>query len=454
MGRRKAKTPEQPRPRRVASPTTTTSKKKLQRIYRAAQLTETEKFQLALRWALLPPYPSGLNAGKKMGVAQLEKRSMVARGYISKHLNIFELLRAKPEDKPLERKERSNKGVPRVWTAEARAALHKQATEWANRFSYEDMELALREAGIEISDTTIFRHLREESWNTKARPRTVPLLTENHRDARLAFALGQLSNDFYSDVDLDEKWWYTLLLGQTLKLPPGATAPLQGCQHKSHIPKRMNLTALARPRFNEDGVCIFDGKIGMWRISEPKEAKRDSRYHKKGDVYEKDVTMNSERYVDLMIETVLPAISAAFRPLDPPVKVVTVQHDGAPPHVGKHAECLIDEFGATLDPPVKIRRQPAQSPDTNICDLAFFRALACLVSKRRRGLATRHAQFDLDQLSADVQQAFEDYDPETLDSMWAYKSEVMQKIVEAKGGNWYNQRRGRTADGKKRAMSH
>ena len=50
MGRRKAKTPEQPRPRRVASPTTTTSKKKLQRIYRAAQLTETEKFQLALRW--------------------------------------------------------------------------------------------------------------------------------------------------------------------------------------------------------------------------------------------------------------------------------------------------------------------------------------------------------------------------------------------------------------------
>ena len=84
-----------------------------------------------------------------------------------------------------------------------------------------------------------------------------------------------------------------------------------------------------------------------------------------------------------MIETVLPAIADAYRPLG--VKQVTVQHDGAPPHVGKHSEVLIDEFGAMLDPPIKIMRQPSQSPDTNICDLSFFRALGAQVSKLRDG---------------------------------------------------------------------
>ena len=87
-----------------------------------------------------------------------------------------------------------------------------------------------------------------------------------------------------------------------------------------------------------------------------------------------------------MIEHVLPAISDAYRPLG--ASEVVVQHDGAPPHVGKFAEGLIDEFGATLDPPVRIKRQPSQSPDTNICDLAFFRALVSSVAKRRRELGS------------------------------------------------------------------
>ena len=135
------------------------------------------------------------------------------------------------------------------------------------------------------------------------------------------------------------------------------------------------------------------------------------------------------------------------------VPLVVVQHDGAPPHVGKHAELLINEFGATLDPPIKTRRQPSQSPDTNICDLSFFRSLAASVAKRRHGAETRHVQFDLNQLSEDVSAAYEAYTTDTLDGMWAYKSEIMQKIIEADGGNWYNKRRGLDAHGRKRARS-
>ena len=51
--------------------------------------------------------------------------------------------------------------------------------------------------------------------------------------------------------------------------------------------------------------------------------------------------MNAERYVKLMTEKVLPAIAAKYRALG--VKKVIVQHDGAPPHVGKGAESEIDK---------------------------------------------------------------------------------------------------------------
>ena len=121
--------------------------------------------------------------------------------------------------------------------------------------------------------------------------------------------------------------------------------------------------------------------------------------------------------------------------------IARLQHDGAPPHIGKFAEVLIDEFGATLDPPVKILRQPAQSPDTNILDLSFFRALASSVSKRRRGNELRLVQFDLQRLADDVQAAYKAYSHDTIEKMWAYKTVIMQKIIDAKGGNLYDRRR-------------
>ena len=39
-------------------------------------------------------------------------------------------------------------------------------------------------------------------------------------------------------------------------------------QSKGHITKVMFLTAVARPIFNSAGVCVWDGKVGMWRVAE------------------------------------------------------------------------------------------------------------------------------------------------------------------------------------------
>lgn len=411
----------------------------MQRISRNSHLSETEKWQLLARYMQLPV---GSN-GKREGVAALEQKFMVAPGYIRKHLNIKKLLNAKATAAPAQRKERKDKGVPRVLTFEMKEAFSAQAAEWNWDFTFAEMEQALHEKGMSWSDTSIWRHCIAENWNTRARTRTVPLLRDGHRQARVAFCKEHKDQDWSAWVDLDEKWFYSVALHRTHKLPPGKAAPLTAVQHKSHIPKVMFLAAVARPRFETwpDGreVCTFNGKIGCWRVSKPHTAQRDSKYHQKGDIYEKDVTMNSDRYVEFMTEKVLPAISAAFEGTGVPF--VTVQHDGAGPHVGKDAEARIDEFGATLNPPIKIKRQPSQSPDTNLLDLSFFRALAASVAKRRRGSELRKVQFDLDRLAADVQAAYKAYDTETIERMWSYKSVIMHKIIEAEGGNYYDRRR-------------
>ena len=46
----------------------------------------------------------------------------------------------------------------------------------------------------------------------------------------------------------------------------------------------------------------------VWRVSEPKIALKRSIYHEKDDVYEKDVTLNGDRYAAMIVEKVMLAI--------------------------------------------------------------------------------------------------------------------------------------------------
>ena len=52
-----------------------------------------------------------------------------------------------------------------------------------------------------------------------------------------------------------------------------------------------------------------------------------------------------------------------------------MQQDGARPHTGKDTINILNKNGATLSPKIEVCTQPAQSPDMNVCDLAFFRTL-------------------------------------------------------------------------------
>lgn len=108
------------------------------------------------------------------------------------------------------------------------------------------------------------------------------------------------------------------------------------------------------------------------------------------------------------MEGVFPAIRKLYAGED----VVYVQQDGAPGHTGKKTPELLAEAGRKRkrgEPRIELVQQPAQSPDFNICDLAFFRALAVAVRKRRRSTMRGPKRFDIPTLVEDVETAFKEY---------------------------------------------
>lgn len=73
--------------------------------------------------------------------------------------------------------------------------------------------------------------------------------------------------------------------------------------------------------------------------------------------------------------------------------------------------------------------QPPESPDLNVLDLGFFRAIQ----------AIQYQSFpkDLDELIERVQDAYDFYEPEVLKYTWLQLQWVMVEILKVNGGNNY-----------------
>jgi hypothetical protein len=64
-------------------------------------------------------------------------------------------------------------------------------------------------------------------------------------------------------------------------------------------------------------------------------------------------------------------------------KKITNQMDNAMPHAGNGNLDRLNKYGATLTPKVELNLQPANSLDTKLNDLCFFRSLASAMSKSK-----------------------------------------------------------------------
>ena len=85
----------------------------------------------------------------------------------------------------------------------------------------------------------------------------------------------------YNVIYIDEKWFYRTKKNQIYYLAPGEEIPRRAVKSKNFIEKVMFLAVTARPRF-ENGVCTFDGKIGIFPFTKLEPAKRKSPNRPRG----------------------------------------------------------------------------------------------------------------------------------------------------------------------------
>ncbi len=156
----------------------------------------------------------------------------------------------------------------------------------------------------------------------KSRSSIKPFLTPKNKETRINYCRSFVDNDGnFSDmltcVDIDEKWFYLTRVNVSYIVVPGEKAPHRTIGHKSHVPKAMCLTAVARPRQNPDDGTWWDGKLGNWFFVDRVPAKRNSKNRQKGTLVTEPVTVNRENSVSMYINNLLPTVMEKWPAWEP-----------------------------------------------------------------------------------------------------------------------------------------
>lgn len=205
--------------------------------------------------------------------------------------------------------------------------------------------------------------------------------------------------------------------------------PLRQCKSKRYIIKVMFLCAVARPRFDKNGQCTFDGKIGCWPFVERVEAKRDSVNRPKGTLETKPMNVTKAIYTDYILNKVISAIIAKWPHCQARTVNIGIRQDNPNTHIDPMDPQWIQAKDSHPKFKFYMKKQPPNSPDTNILDLGFFRSLQAL--QWQQPPATT-----IDGLIANVMAAWEQYDPVLLNKIFLTHQRVCNAILETEdGGN-------------------
>jgi hypothetical protein len=182
-----------------------------------------------------------------------------------------------------------------------------------------------------------------------------------------------------------------------------------------------------------DGVCIFDGKIGMWPFVKDVAAQRGSINRPAGTIERKCVVVTKEVYRDYMINKVIPAIKEKWPDQQELRRGINIQQDGAKTH---HRDDDPLWAAAARDNrrlggcTIHLETQPANSPDTNECDLSFFCALQS--DQWNHGFETT-----VDGLISQVLRAFDEFEPRKLEFGFLTHQCCLNEILATYGMNNY-----------------
>ncbi|XP_074371109.1 uncharacterized protein LOC141712171 [Apium graveolens] len=171
---------------------------------------------------------------------------------------------------------------------------------------------------LKASSTTINRIINRGL----IKPHTNPLhlaLKEANLFQRVEWVLNLLMGDtpttkrqyypMYNFIHIDEKWFYLSKKSQRVYLERNEKGKYRAAKSSKFIPKVMFTSVVARPRFNTENECTFDGKIGIFPFTYQEPAKRASKYRAKGIVITKIVeSVGKKETRNMLINDIIPAI--------------------------------------------------------------------------------------------------------------------------------------------------
>ena len=210
-----------------------------------------------------------------------------------------------------------------------------------------------------------------------------PILTEENKLARLLMANHfrdpqdpSKYQDMRDRIHLDEKWFFLSREKERCLLVSDEKNPKHCIKHKSHITKVgvMFLCTVARLNFTLSANSWWDRKLGIWPIGDWEPVKRGSKNRPKGTLVWKNKMVTKDVYRELLINQLILAILEKWPRRDRMSRTIYIQQDGAKNHIHEDDE----EFNNALmdqDIDAKLYTQTPNSPDINLLDLGFFRAI-------------------------------------------------------------------------------
>uniref|UniRef100_A0A803MBY7 Transposase n=1 Tax=Chenopodium quinoa TaxID=63459 RepID=A0A803MBY7_CHEQI len=166
-----------------------------------------------------------------------------------------------------------------------------------------------------------------------------PPLTEANKLARLKWILGlimgsspwKMSRYFpmYDFVHIDEKWFKLTKKNHRYYIAKNEKGVHRTESANSHGPKFMFTAACAKPRYNDQGECYFDGRIGIFPFTTQEAAKRKSKNREKRTLISKPIAkVTKEVTRRMLIDQIVPAIKAKW-PNDGTSRTIYIQQDNA-----------------------------------------------------------------------------------------------------------------------------
>ncbi|XP_026458589.1 uncharacterized protein LOC113359119 [Papaver somniferum] len=215
---------------------------------------------------------------------------------------------------------------------------------------------------------------------------------------------------------------------QKYYLLPEEDEPLRSCKSKRFITKVMFLAVVARPRYDSANNEEFSGKIGIFPFTFQEPAQRNSKNRTAGTMETKAILSVTKDVIrSCLINKVLPAIRSKW-PRSSNMEPIFIQQDNARPHINPNdQEFLEDASKDGFD--IRLSFQPPNSPDFNVLDLGYFRAI--------QSLQYRYAPSTIDELVQAVQESFENLSSKNLNYVFLTFQGCMIESMKQLGGNNY-----------------